>query len=269
MLAGGTLTAAGRVREDAAVTTVEPYPVVARNIDPHADNRIHDDDVAQRFGFTGALVPGVEVFAYATSPLVAAWGPAFFTGGQVDLRFRRPVYDGERVVVTCGSELAVTGPDGVLRAVGTATAAGPLTPLDLGRYPLAPLPDIAGQDPVLGPFGTVEVPGDRSAAEQYLTDVGEPLGLYREQDLLHPGLLLRLVNLALMVNVELGPWIHTASACRFLAPPRVPEVASVRSVVTSVSRRGAHEQVRYDAVVLCDGVPVLEVTHTALYRLGI
>ena len=75
---------------------------------------------------------------------------------------------------------------------------------------------------MLGPFGTVEVPGDRPAAEQYLTDVGEPLGLYREQDLLHPGLLLRLVNLALMVNVELGPWIHTASACRFLAPRGCP-----------------------------------------------
>lgn len=119
------------MRDDAVVTTVVPYAVVARNIDPHADNRIHDDDVAQRFGFTGALVPGVEVFAYATSPLVAAWGPA--------------------------------------------TAAGLLTPLDLDRYPLAPLPDIAGQDPGLGPFGTVEVPGDRSAAEQYLRDVGEPL----------------------------------------------------------------------------------------------
>ena len=49
-----------------------------------------------------------------------------------------------------------------------------MTPLDLGRYPLAPLPDSAGQDPV--PFGTVEVPGDRPAAEQYLTDVGEPWG---------------------------------------------------------------------------------------------
>ena len=101
------------MRDDAAVTIVEPYAVVARNIDPHADNRIHDDDVAQRFGFTGALVPGVEVFAYATSPLVAAWGPAFFTGGQVDLRFRRPVYDDERVVVEVFpyTEAAVVTPD--------------------------------------------------------------------------------------------------------------------------------------------------------------
>lgn len=250
------------------MTSAAPYAVVARNIDPHADNRIHDDAVAQRFGFTGALVPGVEVFAYATCPLVATWGEAWFTGGRLDLRFRRPVYDGERVVVTAGPELAVTGPDGVVRAVGTAAAPSPPTPVDLGRYPVAPLPDVPGADPLVGPFGTVEVPGDRSAAEQYLRDVAEPLGLYREHDLLHPGLLLRLVNLALMVNVELGPWIHTASACRFLAPARVPEVAAVRSVVTAVSRRGAHEQVRYDAVVLCDGTPVLEVAQTALYRLG-
>ncbi|MCW2616219.1 MAG: uncharacterized protein JWN08_3213 [Frankiales bacterium] len=98
--------------------------------------------------------------------------------------------------------------------------------------------------------------------------MAEPLPVYRERSLLHPGLLLRLVNLALMTNVELGPWIHTASACRFLAPPRLPEVASLRSVVTAARRRGAHDEVRYDALVLCDGVPVLEVAHTALYRLN-
>lgn len=250
------------------MTTFEPYSVVARNIDPHADNRIHADDVAQRFGFTGALVPGVEVFAYATSPLVAAWGAEFFTGGRVGLRFRRPVYDGERIVVTAGPDVAVTGPDGVVRAVGSAAGPSSPAPVDLARYPRTPLPEVPGRDPVVGPFGTVQVPGDRAAAAQYLRDVDEPLGLYRAQDLLHPGLLLRLVNLALMVNVELGPWIHTASDCRFLAAPRVPEVAEVRSVVTSVARRGAHEQVQYDAVVLGDGVPLLEVAHTALYRLG-
>lgn len=255
------------------MTTPQPYAVVARNIDPHADNRIHADDVARQFGFTGALVPGVEVFAQLTSPLVAAWGPGFFEGGRVDVRFRRPVYDGERVEVTAvpaeqGFSLSLTGPDGVVRAVGSAHAPEPPAPVDLSRYPVRPLPEAPAADPVVGPFGTVEVPGDRQAAEQYLVDVAEPLPLYREQDLLHPGLLLRLVNLALMTNVELGPWIHTSSACRFLALPRLPEVASVRSVVTGTSRRGAHDAVAYDAVVLCDGVPVLEVAHTALYRLG-
>jgi len=247
--------------------------VVARNLDPAADNRIHDDDVARAFGFTGALVPGVEVLAHATSPLVAAWGAGFFDGGRVALRFRRPVYDGETVVVTAepradGFALAVTGPDGVVRAIGTAHPPAPGPPVDLGRYPVVPLPQPLAADPLPGPFGTVQVPGDAREARDYVAAVADPVPLYREAGLVHPGLLLRLVNLALMSNVELGPWIHTSSDCRFLALPTVPTTASVRSVVTGTSRRGAHDEVTYDAVVLLDEQPVLEVVHTALYRLG-
>ena len=246
------------------------YVAVAVNTAPDADNRIHADDVAQQFGFTGALVPGVELFALLSSPLVAAHGPALFDGGRIHVRFRRPVYDRERMTVTVDDEgaLAMTGTDGVVRAVGSVAGSGPVAPVDLACFPVRPLPEVLAEDPVVGPFGTVRVPGDRAAAEQYLDDVGEPLALYRDQDLLHPGLLLRLVNLALMTNVALGPWIHTASACRFLALPRLPAEAEVRSVVTAVGRRGAHDEVHYDALVLCDGVPVLEVSHTALYRLN-
>lgn len=251
-----------------ALPTPSPYSAVARNLDPAADNRIHDDDVARTFGFTGALVPGVEVFAQATAPLVAAWGAAFFDGGRVALRFRRPVYDGERVEVTVdGPALAVTGPDGEVRAVGTAHPPGLAPAPDLTRYAITPLPDPLPADPRPGPFGTVEVPGDAAAAATYAEDVGDPHELYRD-GVLHPGLLLRLVNLALMSNVALGPWIHTSSSCRFLALPTLPVTASVRSVVTAVGRRGAHDEVAYDALVLLDDRPVLEVSHTALYRLG-
>ena len=35
-------------------------------------NEIHE--VARGHGFSGALVPGVELFARTTTPLVAAWG---------------------------------------------------------------------------------------------------------------------------------------------------------------------------------------------------
>jgi len=43
--------------------------VRARNLAPDSDNKIHDDSVAQQFGFSGALVPGVDVLAYASHPL--------------------------------------------------------------------------------------------------------------------------------------------------------------------------------------------------------
>ena len=34
------------------------------------ENRVHDDDVARLFGFSAGLVPGVDIYAYMTHPLV-------------------------------------------------------------------------------------------------------------------------------------------------------------------------------------------------------
>ena len=98
-----------------------PHRFVAHVIE-EAANKIHDDDVAQQFGFTGALVPGVELFARLTTPLVEAWGEEWLAGGRVDVRFRRPVYDGEELLVEVadGGALTATGPDGEVRCLGSA-----------------------------------------------------------------------------------------------------------------------------------------------------
>ena len=40
------------------------YRVQAYNTAHSSENKIHDDAVARRFGFTGGLVPGVDVYAY-------------------------------------------------------------------------------------------------------------------------------------------------------------------------------------------------------------
>ena len=50
------------------------YRVQARNLSHASENKIHDDDVARRFGFQGGLVPGVEVYAYMTHLPAARWG---------------------------------------------------------------------------------------------------------------------------------------------------------------------------------------------------
>ena len=243
----------------------QPYDVVAVNLAPDAENRIHDDDVAQSFGFAGALVPGVEVFALATAPLVSAWGEAFLAGGRLSLRFKKPVYDGERVTVTVdGDAVTVVGPDGVVRAAGSASA--PSTPSPAGAYDDAPLPDPLREAPQLGAFGTVRMPADTAACSEYVDGIGDPLPLYR--DVVHPGLLLRLVNLALMSNVELGPWIHTASDARFLSSARVDEDVEVRSRVRELFTRKGHDYVQYDALVLAAGRPVVEVDHEAIWRLA-
>jgi acyl dehydratase len=221
--------------------------------------------VAQRFGFAGALVPGVEVFALATAPLVVAWGEAFLGGGRLSLRFRRPVYDGERVTVTAADgQVVVTGPDGTPRATGAVAA--PATQPPPASYDVVQLPDRLAAAPAVGPFGTVVQVAEPAACAEYVRRIGDAHPLYAE--LVHPGLVLRLVNLALMSNVSLGPWIHTASDARFLGAARVGQELAVRSRVRAVFERKGNQYVAYDALVLADGEPVAEVDHEAIWRLA-
>ncbi|HUS95148.1 MAG TPA: hypothetical protein VMX97_00245, partial [Hyphomicrobiaceae bacterium] len=76
------------------------YAVEAYNLSHASENKIHDDSVARKLGFTGGLVPGVEVFAYATHPALEHFGRAFLERGTMDCRFFKPVYDGHRADVT-------------------------------------------------------------------------------------------------------------------------------------------------------------------------
>lgn len=245
---------------------IAPYDVVAVNLAPDADNRIHADDVAQSFGFAGALVPGVEVLALATAPLVREWGSEWLASGGLSLRFRKPVYDGERVTVSVDELLgvSVTGPDGVVRASGTAARPGGVR--RPSSYDDAPLPAALLAEPSLGAFGTVRMPADPAACADYVRGIGDPLPVYDRW--VHPGLLLRLVNLALMSNVELGPWIHTASDARLLGLAGVDEDVEVRSRVVDLFERKGNDYLRYDALVLAGGRPVIEVEHEAIWRLG-
>ena len=76
------------------------YRVKAFNLSHASENRIHDDATAQRFGFTGGLVPGVEVFAYCCHPAVERWGRDFLRRGEISAGFQKPVYDGRIATIT-------------------------------------------------------------------------------------------------------------------------------------------------------------------------
>src|ERR1700722_21029756 len=79
---------------------IETYRVKAYNAAKLSENKIHDDTVARRFGFSGGLVPGVDVMAYMMHLPVAKWGRAFLERGLIEARLVKPVYDGEIAEVT-------------------------------------------------------------------------------------------------------------------------------------------------------------------------
>jgi len=250
--------------------------VRARNLAPDSDNKIHDDSVAQQFGFSGALVPGVDVLAYASHPFVAAWGADFLSGGRLSGRFRKPVYDGDLVTITCreGTDGATdltlaSDDDDEPRCVGTAWPAHGES-VDLSRFAAVPLPaHRLPADPgaiTLGPLGSVDQPVDHDRHSAYLAGIDEDQPIYDK--VAHPGALLRLVNELLVRNVALGPWIHTSSDCRFLALAQLPGALHADGIVTELYERNGHHYVRYDALVSCDGIPVAIVDHTAIYRLA-
>ncbi len=256
--------------------TLTSYTVRARNLAVDSDNKIHDNEVAAKFGFSGGLVPGVELFAYAAHPLAEMWGPELLNGGRLQLRFRRPVYEGDEVTVTAtgdgnAPEVQLTvGTDAEPRAVGTAERQAP--DRDLRHlYDETPLPaqrwSTDGRLPS-GAMGSVTQEVDRERHNEYLAGIGEQGELFRGAGLVHPGALLRMVNDVLMQNVELGPWIHTASDARFLVAARLPATLACHGFVTGCFERNGNAYVRYDALVTADGTAAAEVDHTAIYRLA-
>ncbi|MDO9475631.1 MAG: hypothetical protein Q7L07_02875 [Pseudohongiella sp.] len=60
---------------------------------PDSDNRIHSDQIAKAYGFTGALVPGVTVSSYLIHPAVQAWGKKWLEHGAAHVSVKSPLYD--------------------------------------------------------------------------------------------------------------------------------------------------------------------------------
>jgi acyl dehydratase len=84
---------------------------------------------------------------------------------------------------------------------------------------------------------------------------------------MHPGMLLRTMNWALMENAILGPWIHVGSTIQHLAASKVGDVLTARAKVTGNYERKGHLFVELDGVIVANGTtPVAHCQHTAIYQ---
>jgi hypothetical protein len=256
------------------------HRVRAHNIDTASTNKIHEDATALRYGFEGGLVPGVDVFGYATHAIVDHFGPKWLADGAVHVRFDKPVYDGREITVEDADEpapdggLAIVVRDDTHRTCARVTARRDAAGLpEPGELPHAPLPDpvppaTADSFGVARVLGSLDERFDAARADEYLDALGETSDYYRDEGVAHPAWLLRRANRILARNVRLGPWIHVESAARYSRLVRDGDRVSTRGRVVRHWEHRGHKFVTIDVAVLAgaDARPALGVTHTAIYE---
>jgi acyl dehydratase len=255
---------------------LETYRVAAYNTAKLSENKMHDDTVARRFGFSGGLVPGVDVMAYMMHQPVTKWGRAFLERGLIEARFVKPIYDGEIADVTATESDGVLSIEvesrGQLCATGSASLPASAPQLLLADY--SEVAAVAERKPVneasyqLGKWlGTVPRAWAGQAATEYLTDVRERDPIYAREGLGHPGLLQRVMNKVLVDNAILGPWIHVGSRMQLLGAGKAGDEITARAKVTGNYEKKGHRFVEFDALVVANGTtPLAHCQHIAIYQ---
>jgi acyl dehydratase len=256
--------------------TIEPYRVQAYNTAKQSENKMHDDTVAKRFGFSGGLVPGVDVMAYMMHQPVAKWGRSFLERGLIDARFIKPVYDGEMAELTANESTGVllieVHSRGQLCATGTASLLASAPDVSMTNY--KEVAAVAERRPVsaasyeLGKWlGTTPRDWAGEAATEYLADIRETDPIYAKESLGHPGLLQRVMNRALVDNAILGPWIHVGSRMQLLSAAKAGDVITARAKVIGNYDKKGHRFVELDALVVANGkTPLAHCHHVAIYQ---
>jgi acyl dehydratase len=237
------------------------WTVTARNLPEHARNAIHTDAGAHAAGFPRALVAGVTTYAYLTHPPMAAWGLDWVANGGGEVRFRRPVFDGDLVRCTPREhEHEHEHDDSIIDAI-----------TDEPDQPRATFRVWASHDhePQLRagePLSTKHITLDGEWGSDYGLRAGDELRLCTDHGVVHPAVWPALANHVVHTEVARGSWIHTRSIVHHHALAPSGHVAEVQSAV--VRRFESHgERAVLDVVIRVDGIVVASLEHEAIVAL--
>jgi hypothetical protein len=261
------------------------HEVVAKNYAADHANRIHSDDGAAKYGFTGALVPGVGLYAYLTRPALETLGMGWLERGAMSVKFIHPVYDGESVYVESriagidpiGLRLELFNRSGTLCATGRADIPSSLQGFDPEDYPPRPLPASGKLPPatidnfrVGDHFGSLEFTLDWAGRmAKFLDDVVETSPIYRgSAAVCHPAFWIAQANEIVMQNMALGPWIHTASEAQHYSAARDGDRVSLRGRVIDLYEKRGNEYIALELGIFGEeGRPIAKIKHMAIIKL--
>lgn len=239
---------------------IEHWSGLAFNQVPDSDNRIHSDEVAKAYGFTGALVPGVTVSTYLIHPAVEAWGMAWLERGFAHARVQSPLYDEARfdVEITDGEQHY----HGELKSQGRLCAVAEVALPAAVPAPPAYQGETLLDDNYQAPPATREVmeslQGTGCPAKDFLWSAEHEMASYlRDQNQMavllrtdgspqaggyaNPSFLLGCANRHFAAVAKMSPWIHLETKSQnHAAVPLGTRLISEMTIVDLFNKKG-HE----------------------------
>jgi acyl dehydratase len=265
--------------------TISNHQILALNDATESENRIHSDDIATKYGFTGALVSGVNVFGYMTQPLVRAFGEKFLQRGIMDVIFLKPAYQDDLLTIATSEAKTetskrncitnISNEKGVLLAKLESWLPAELPPVNKlasvrctdaapGRAAIAwdlieldkPAPSYSWQPTAKQNLEHVQVQRDNASCYQ------------GAKGYIHPYFLLDACNQALMKMFILPAWIHVGSKIILRAPLTVGQEIEVRTTPIDKWERKGHQFIKLYIALLTAGSVTAEVEHTAIFKIA-
>ncbi len=258
---------------------------VARNHAEAHENKIHSDEMAARFGFKGALVPGVTVFGLTSIALTKQFGPGWLEGNTVHTRFIKPAYHNEELDVfltSSGStsEARCTNKDATLLCTlqlqqGVAASEFGLQGFDLNAKPTPA--NRANRQTICWdaihedqPFPVRSWQPSAQENAKLAAEVDDHHSAFSATGtgLVHPHLLLSHANQVLVDQFEMPAWIHVGSELRLHRA--LHQDTTYRTFAKPVRKwkHKGHEFLTIYIAYEAGGEASTEIWHTAIYRVA-
>lgn len=270
---------------------MQELSVISHNDAADSGNPMHDDKAARAMGYKAALVPGVTVYGYMARLFVNHFGEQWLVSGFSHVRFRQPVFAGERLRLIAHEPLPgdpgklaleVRDSDNSQTTVGHGSMLGevmdahaPCGPLGSKPYPeQQPLgvekrPATRQSFESQNTLGSIYVSFPADEREMFCAAMQDPHPIYNQA--IHPAWLLRQANIIVDRNFALGAWIHTESEVRNFTLARYDEEIEVRADVLALFERKGNQYADLDVLLLANGDPnrpIMRVMHRAIYLIA-
>ena len=243
-------------------------------------NPIHSTSVAQDYGFRGALIGGATAYGWTVRTIVEALGMGWLDHGWAELKFIRPMYPGDALVVTVtdDGELSVTHDETMCLKgiVGLGNAPWKtefsIPAQTIPQEQASRLPQLTLENaPVGEDLAARLVPWSVDDAEQFAREKEqETLPCFYGPDArVHPAWIATQPIHWLHHSYDYGPSIHAGSRIQHCASAHAGQSFTVAGRCIDAYERKGHHYIVNDTVLLGEAGQLLsQVRHTSVFRVA-